>query len=160
MLSRRSRPRAARVQRRAPAGSAGAHAIRAAAVRPAVTRAALLGGAWLGALAALSPRAAHAVDATWTAPLPGPGEWTTGTNWTGGTVPDNTATFTTGTATTVTISNNAAINTIEFAAAAPAYAFTVQNGANGQQHRQHVVVHAGLQHQQRCDAGDRERRLG
>ena len=35
----------------------------------------------------------------------------------------------TGVPTSVTISNNAAINTIDFAAAAPAYSFTVQNNA-------------------------------
>ena len=71
---------------------------------------------------------AHAVDGTWTGPG---GEWTTGTNWSSSpTVPDNTASFTNnGAPTSVTISNNAAINTIEFAAAAPAYSFTVQNGA-------------------------------
>ena len=74
------------------------------------------------------PDAAHAVDGTWT----GPGtEWTTGTNWSSSpTVPDNTASFTNnGAPPSVTISNNAAINTIEFTAAAPAYSFTVQNSA-------------------------------
>ena len=77
----------------------------------------------------VAPGAAHAVDGTWT----GPGsEWTVGTNWSSTpTVPDNTATFTNniGAPTSVTISSNAAINTIEFDAAAPAYSFTVQNGA-------------------------------
>ena len=96
---------------------------------PGLARAALLGSAWLGALAVVAPGAAHAVDGTWT----GPGsEWTVGTNWSSTpTVPDNTATFTNniGAPTSVTISNNAAINTIEFDAAAPAYSFTVQNGA-------------------------------
>ena len=101
-----------------------------ARARPAPTRAALLGSAWLGALAVLAPSAAQAVDGTWT----GPGaEWTTGTNWTSippNTVPDDTATFVNnGAPTSVTISNNAAINTIELDAAAPAYSFTVQNGA-------------------------------
>ena len=77
MLSRGSRPRAVRVpRRRAQVASADVLAIRAfiPASRPALTRAALLGGVWLGALAALSPKPAHAVDATWTAPTPGPGE--------------------------------------------------------------------------------------
>ena len=95
---------------------------------PGLARAALLGGVWLGALAIVAPDTAHAVDGTWT----GPGaEWTTGTNWSSTpTVPDNLATFTNnGAPTSVTISNNAVINTIEFDAAAPAYSFTVQNGA-------------------------------
>ena len=92
------------------------------------TRAALLGSVCIGALTMLVPDAAHAVDGTWT----GPGtEWTTGTNWSSSpTVPDNTASFTNnGAPPSVTISNNAAINTIEFTAAAPAYSFTVQNSA-------------------------------
>ena len=93
------------------------------------TRAALLGSVCIGALAMLGPGTAHAVDGTWTGPG---GEWTTGTNWSSSpTVPDNTASFANnGAPTAVTISNNAAINTIDFAAAAPAYSFTVQNGAN------------------------------
>src|SRR5262245_35865989 len=130
MLSLRSRPRAVRARRQRPPGApVGALAIRAAAPS-ARTRAALLGGVWLGALAALCPKSAHAVDATWTAPPPGPGEWTTGTNWTGGTVPDNTATFSNnGAATVVTISSNAAINNIDFDPGAPVYSFSVQNGA-------------------------------
>src|SRR5262249_16762200 len=105
-------------------------AIRGSAIRIATTsapsarsRAALLGSVWLGALAILTPNTAHAVDGTWT----GPGaEWTVGTNWTSipsNTVPDNIA------PTSVTISNSGSINTIEFTATAPAYSFTVQNGA-------------------------------
>jgi len=91
-------------------------------------RPALLGGVWLGALAALLPQSAQAVDGTWT----GPGtEWTTGTNWSSSpTVPDNTATFTgNGAPTSVTISNSTSINTIDFDASASAYSFLVQNGA-------------------------------
>ena len=46
------------------------------------------------------------------------------------TVPDcGTATFTNNGPTSVTISNSTSINTIEFDVAAPAYSFTVQNGA-------------------------------
>ena len=95
------------------------------------TRAAWLGGVSLGALALLVAGNAYAVDGTWTAPAPGPAEWTTGTNWSSApSVPDNTATFTNnGAAPSVTISNSASINTIQFTAAAPAYSFTVQNGA-------------------------------
>jgi len=104
-------------------------ATRAAA--PALrSRAALLGSVWLGALAMLAPTTARAVDGTWQ----GSGvEWTTGTDWSSSPlVPDGvgTATFTNNSApTSVTISNNAAINTIQFDSAAPAYSFTVQNGA-------------------------------
>ena len=100
-----------------------------AAARTAFSRAALLGSVWLGALAMLAPNTARAVDGTWN----GPGaEWTVGTNWTSippNTVPDNTATFANNGPTSVTISNSTSINTIEFAAGAPAYSFTVQNGA-------------------------------
>jgi T5SS/PEP-CTERM-associated repeat protein len=110
--------------------SIGHVAIRIAApgARTPSRRAALLGSVCIGALAMLGPGTAHAVDGTWT----GPGaEWTTGTNWSSSpTVPDGTASFANnGAPTSVTISNNAAINTIEFAAAAPAYSFTVQNSA-------------------------------
>ncbi len=72
------------------------------------------------------PRSVTAQDATWT----GPGnEWTTGSNWTPAT-PTNTATFTNnGAPTAVNISANASIATMEFTAAAPAYSFTVTNGA-------------------------------
>src|SRR5262245_1341524 len=122
---------------RAAAPAAPHAAIRDSAIRIAMTsalaarsRAALLGSVWLGALAMLAPNTAHAVDGTWT----GPGaEWTVGTNWTSippNTVPDGTATFTNNSApTSVTISNSTSINTIEFDAVAPAYSFTVQNGA-------------------------------
>jgi len=87
---------------------------------------------WLGALGAFCPDLAHAqVSGTWTGPG---GEWTTGGNWTStptaNTVPDDIATFTNnGAPTSVTISNSTSINTIEFDAAAPAYSFTVQDGA-------------------------------
>jgi autotransporter-associated beta strand protein/T5SS/PEP-CTERM-associated repeat protein len=102
----------------------------APAARPALPRAVLLGGVWLGAFAVLCPEPARAqvVDGTWT----GPGaEWTTDTNWSSSpTVPNNTASFTdNGAPTSVTISGPATINTMEFTATAPAYSFTVQNGA-------------------------------
>ena len=73
------------------------------------------------------PRSVIAQDATWT----GPGnEWTTSSNW-GPATPTNTATFTNnGAPTAVNISANASIATMEFTAAAPAYSFTVRNGAN------------------------------
>jgi outer membrane autotransporter protein len=93
----------------------------APAARAPLRRAALLGTVLL---ATLTPNAGHATDGTWT----GPGaEWTLGTNWNSSpTVPDNTATFTNNFApTTVTISNPATINTIQFTSSAPAYNFTL-----------------------------------
>jgi autotransporter-associated beta strand protein/T5SS/PEP-CTERM-associated repeat protein len=70
-----------------------------------------------------------AQDATWTGPG---GEWTTGSNWNPATVPTGTATFTDNLApTAITISNTTSINTMEFTPAeAPAYTFTVTNGAS------------------------------
>src|SRR6478752_7772897 len=131
MRSQRLRSRTAHsALRPRPGVSIGHIAIRIAApgARTPSRRAALLGSVCIGVLAMLVPGAAHAVDATWT----GPGaEWTTGTNWSSSpTVPDDTASITNnGAPTAVTISNTAAINTIDFAAAAPAYSFTVQNNA-------------------------------
>jgi hypothetical protein len=109
--------------------------VAASAARSAATRAALLGSVWLGALAVFAPNAAQATDGTWIGNgAPVSNEWTQGNNWnstpTPNTVPDNAATFTNnGAPTSVTISNSTSINTIEFTAAAPAYSFTVQNGA-------------------------------
>jgi hypothetical protein len=96
----------------------------------ALPRAALLAGVSLVALGTLAPDAAHAVDATWTGGgAPVPNEWTQDNNWSSAAVPDNTATFTNNAApTSVTISNDASINAIQFTAAAPAYSFT--NSAN------------------------------
>src|SRR5262249_31968203 len=66
---------------------------------------------------------AHAVDGIWTGPA---AEWTDGTNWSSNPdVPDNAATFTNnGAPTSVTISNGASINTIQFTVGAPAFNFT------------------------------------
>jgi autotransporter-associated beta strand protein/T5SS/PEP-CTERM-associated repeat protein len=139
MPSHRSRRRSARAKRlcaATPGAAVSGCAIRvaASAARPAATRAALLGSVWLGALAILAPNTAHAVDGTWIGDgAPVFNEWTQGDNWSSNPlVPDGvgTATFTNNSApTSVTISNNAAINVIAFDAAAPAYSFTVQNGA-------------------------------
>jgi autotransporter-associated beta strand protein len=87
---------------------------------------ALLASVSLAALATLAPHAAHATDGAWTGGgAPVPNEWTQGNNWTPPVVPDNTATFTNnGAPTSVTISNDASINTIVFTAAAPAFSFT------------------------------------
>ena len=135
MRSYQLRSRTAQAVRRpGPGVSTGDIAIRIAApgARTPSRRAALLGSVWIGALAMLGPGTAHAVDGTWT----GPGaEWTTGTNWsslpTPNTVPDDIATFTNnGAPASVGISNNASINTIQFDAAAPAYSFTINSGAN------------------------------
>jgi autotransporter-associated beta strand protein/T5SS/PEP-CTERM-associated repeat protein len=131
MRSHRLRLRTAQPTLRPGSGvSIGHIAIRIAApgARTPSRRAALLGSVCIGALAMLGPGTAHAVDGIWQ----GPGaEWTTGTSWSSSpTVPDDTASFANnGAPTSVTISNNAAINTIDFAAAAPAYSFTVQNSA-------------------------------
>ena len=93
---------------------------------------ALLGGAWPSTLAMLAPNAAHAVDGTWTAPAPGPAEWTTAINWSSNpVVPDNTATFTNnGAASTVLILADTSINTIQFNAGAPAYSFAIGPGVS------------------------------
>ena len=85
----------------------------------------LMSGVAMGGIA-MAGHAAHAVDGVWT----GPGaEWTTGANWSSTpTVPDNTATFTNnGAPASVTLSNNASINTLQFSAAAPAYTFALSN---------------------------------
>src|SRR5215468_1767430 len=85
-------------------------------------RLALLAGVSLAALATLAS-GAHAVDGTWTGPA---AEWTDGTNFSSSPdVPDNAATFTNnGAPTSVTISDDASINTIQFTAGAPAFNFT------------------------------------
>ncbi|HEX9327796.1 MAG TPA: hypothetical protein VF915_14825, partial [Reyranella sp.] len=79
-----------------------------------------------GSVCFAMPTDVTAQDATWT----GPGnEWTTSSNWTPAT-PTNTATFTNnGAPTTVNISGNASIGTMNFTAAAPAYSFNVTAGA-------------------------------
>src|SRR5262249_22990097 len=92
-----------------------------------LSRAALLAGVSCAALAVLAPGAVYAqVDGAWQ----GPGnEWTDGANWSSTPdVPDNTATFdNNGAPTSVTISNDAAINTMQFTAAAPAYSFVISS---------------------------------
>lgn len=68
--------------------------------------------------------AAHAVDGTW---IGATGAWTTGINWSTGSVPGsgNTATFTSSGATTaITISGSVSIGTIQLDAGAPAFSFT------------------------------------
>ena len=87
-------------------------------------RGALLAGVSLAALVALAP-VAHAVDGTWTGSADT--EWTNALNWNSTPtpdVPDDTATFTNNAApTSVTISSDASINTIQFTAGAPAFNF-------------------------------------
>jgi len=87
-------------------------------------RVALLAGVSFAALATLAP-VAHAVDGIWTGGgAPVPNEWTQDNNWSLATVPDNTATFTNnGAPTSVTVSDDASINTIQFTAGAPAFNF-------------------------------------
>jgi outer membrane autotransporter protein len=111
-----------------------ARCILASRAGPIRTRPALLGGLLLGGIAMVG-HAAHAVDGIWN----GPGaEWTTGTNWSSTpTVPGNTATFTNnGAPTSLTISNNASINTLQFTEAAPAYSFAVSNA--------NLVINGGI----------------
>jgi T5SS/PEP-CTERM-associated repeat protein len=134
MPSHRSRRRSARAKRPGAAAPGCAILVAPSAARSTATRAALLGSVWLGALALFAPNAAQATDGTWIGGgAPVSNEWTQGNNWSSSPlVPDGvgTATFTNNSApTSVTISNNAAINIIQFDAAAPAYSFTVQNGA-------------------------------
>ena len=118
--------------------------------------------AWSAGVALVASGAgpAQAVDGTWV----GAGsEWTTGTNWSSTpVVPDGTATFTNnGAPTAVTISNSTSIDTMEFTAAAPAYSFTVTNGAsfaiNNSDHQQ-LAVAAELRGQYRRDADHRRQR--
>src|SRR5262245_19036813 len=92
-----------------------------ARARGGMLRVALLAGVSVAALATLAP-GAHAVDGTWTGPA---AVWTDGTNWSSSPdVPDNAATFTNnGAPTSVTISDDASINTIQFTAGAPAFTF-------------------------------------
>jgi len=97
-----------------------------AAARVAFSRAALLASVCFSAVAILVPNAAHAQDATWDGAT---SDWNTPGNWTPPSVPTNMATFSNTGVTNVTISSNTSINTIDFTAAAPAYAFTVQNNA-------------------------------
>jgi fibronectin-binding autotransporter adhesin len=88
-------------------------------------RVALLAGVALAALATLASNAAQAVDGTWIGfGVPTPNEWTQDNNWSSAAVPDNTATFNNnGAPTSVAISNDASINTIQFTPAAPAFTF-------------------------------------
>ena len=69
---------------------------------------------------------ALAVDGNWLA-APATGDWNTGTNWSSTpTVPDNIASFGASNTTTLTFSSaNTTVGTINFAAGAPAYTFTV-----------------------------------
>src|SRR5215831_3686099 len=87
-------------------------------------RVALLAGVSFAALATLAP-VAHAVDGIWTGGgAPVPNEWIQDNNWNLATVPDNAATFTNnGAPTSVTVSDDASINTIQFTAGAPAFNF-------------------------------------
>jgi T5SS/PEP-CTERM-associated repeat protein len=81
--------------------------------------AALLAGVSLSAVAA------HAQDATWTPPSGPSADWNTGSNWTPGTVPTNTAFFGAANATTVTFTSSASINTLQFNPGAPLYTFSI-----------------------------------
>ena len=81
--------------------------------------AALLAGTCLGATSA------QAVDGTWLA-APATNEWTTATNWSSSpAVPDGTATFGASNITSLNISGNTSIGTIQLDTGAPAYSFDI-----------------------------------
>jgi T5SS/PEP-CTERM-associated repeat protein len=87
----------------------------------------LVGTALAGALAMLAPSSSNAQDATWAGSASG--DWNTNGNWVPASVPTGVATFdNTGLTQAVTVSANASINTMTFAAAAPAYSFTINPG--------------------------------
>jgi autotransporter-associated beta strand protein len=72
---------------------------------------------WLG----VTP--GQAQNATWAGPGP---DWNTGANWTGATVPTNTATFAGAAPTSITFSQpTSSIETLQFNAGAPGYTFTL-----------------------------------
>jgi hypothetical protein len=76
--------------------------------------------------ALLAATSSYAQDASWTGGgAPVANEWSQGNNWTPPPVPTGTATFTNnGAPTSVIISANTTINTMQFTAGAPAYTFT------------------------------------
>src|SRR4029450_1470317 len=98
---------------------------------------------------------------TWTGPG---GEWTTGSNGTPAGAPSDTARFTNnGAPTAVNISNTTSINTMQFDTAAPAYSFTVTNGAGGQQQLCVATDLCGecrldADHRRQCGRGPRDGR--
>ncbi len=79
------------------------------------------------ALLAAAWQPARAADATWLA-NPGSNDFNTGANWTGGTVPNGTASFDASTTTALTFSSGTTLGGLTFNAGAPAYSFTF--GAN------------------------------
>jgi autotransporter-associated beta strand protein/T5SS/PEP-CTERM-associated repeat protein len=129
MRSYRGRSQATRAAAPAVPGAAIRHSatrIAAPAAHSALRRAALLASVCLSAIAILVPNAARTQDATWTGATP---DWNTPVNWAPVGVPTNTATFSNTGVTNLTISQDTSINTIQFTNVAPAYSFTVQNGA-------------------------------
>jgi autotransporter-associated beta strand protein len=96
------------------------------AFRGGAMRTHLLTTAAAAALLAAMP--AHAQNATWTGSTSG--DWNTNGNWSTATVPTGTATFdTTGLNQSLNISASASINTLLFAAGAPAYSYAINSGA-------------------------------
>ena len=74
---------------------------------------------------------AQAVNGTWTGALSG-AEFTDGANWSSAPdVPNGVATFSTGAATTVTISSPAALGAMQFNTGAPAYTFDITAPVGG-----------------------------
>ena len=67
---------------------------------------------------------AHAQNATWLL-NPGSGDFNTAGNWSPAIVPVDTATFGASNTTTITVSSNANVGTLDFLAGAPAYFFNI-----------------------------------
>lgn len=74
----------------------------------------------------LLPSVALGQDATWQA-NPGSAQFTTGSNWSTGSVPTGTATFGASSATSLTVSGGANLSGLSFLAGAPAFNFTINN---------------------------------
>jgi hypothetical protein len=72
----------------------------------------------------LIPTCPGAVDGALWRVAPATNDWNTPTNWTPATVPTGTAVFGASGTTSIAISSNITINTIQINAGAPAYTFT------------------------------------
>jgi autotransporter-associated beta strand protein len=78
------------------------------------------------ATTALGGTSAHGVDATWVGGNTGdPNEWTDGANWTGGNVPDGTATLSTSAVTGIDSNGVISVGKIQFTATPNAPAYTI-----------------------------------
>lgn len=98
-------------------------------VTPAVNKGVLLGGTAMAILLAAAP--AQAIDATWLS-APGSGSYTAGSNWSGGSVPDGTASFGTSSITSLTISSSRSVGGWTFNPGASNYVISL-SGENSLQ---------------------------